>query len=60
MKLKLASTKMMFPNLGRLDDWIMVGLGDAGLKSMPDKVTSVGGHVILICNRKTNRCCVLL
>ena len=60
VKLKLGSTKMVFPHLGGLEDWIMVGLGDAGIKSMPDKATSVGGHVILMCNRKTNRCCVLL
>ena len=38
MKLKLASTKMMFPHLGRLEDWVMVGLGDAGIKCMPDKM----------------------
>ena len=26
---------------------------------MPDKITSVGGYVVLLCNKKTAKCCVL-
>ena len=39
--------------MGNIDDWVLVGHGDAGIKSMPDKMTSVGGGVLLLCNRKT-------
>ena len=42
-----------------IDDWVLVGYGDAGVKSMPDKITSVGGYVVMLCNTKTNKCCVL-
>ena len=35
------------------------GHGDAGIKSMPDKITSVGGRVIMICNTKDNTACIL-
>ena len=60
MKVKTAWTSMRFPNLSKnLQDWLLVGFGDAGVKSMPDKITSVGGHVKLLCDVRTNRCCVL-
>ena len=42
-----------------MDEWVLVGYGDAGVKSMPDKMTSVGGAVSLLVNYKTNACCVL-
>ena len=44
---------MMYPKMDNIDDWVLVGHGDAGIKSMPDKMTSVGGRVILLCNRTT-------
>ena len=60
LKLKTEVTSMKFPNLGKnLHDWLLVGFGDAGVKSMPDKITSVGGQVKLLCDVKTNKCCVL-
>ena len=42
-----------------MNEWVLVGHRDAGIKSMTDKVTSVGGYVILLCNKVTNACCVL-
>lgn len=60
MKLKAETTLMVYPDLGSIEDWVLVAHGDAGIKSMPDKITSVGGHVILMCNKKTNKACVLL
>ena len=43
LKLQIVETKMVFPYMGDLlGDLVMVGLGDAGVKSMPDRVTSVG------------------
>jgi hypothetical protein len=45
-KLKGAETVMLFPDLGPVEEWGLVGYCDAGLRSLPDKVTSVGGQVI--------------
>ena len=58
-KLKSQKTKIVYPNLGNISDWLLLGHGDAGIKSMPDKLTSVGGQVILVVNRTTNHTCVL-
>ena len=40
-KLQGIPTKMFFPDLGPTDEWIFVGYGDAGIKSMPDKVEKI-------------------
>jgi hypothetical protein len=45
-------TSLAYPKMGSIDDWVLVGHGDAGIMSMPDKMTSVGGGVLLLCNRK--------
>ena len=58
-KLQGQSTKMCFPNVGDIEDWTFVGYADAGIKSMPDKISSVGGQVILIANNKKQVACVL-
>ena len=58
-KLKSQKTKIVYPNLGNISDWLLLGHRDAGIKSMPDKLTSVGGQVILVVNRTTNHTCVL-
>ena len=58
-KLQGMRTTMFFPNLGPLEEWIIVGYGDAGIKSMPDKISSVGGQVILLVNTNKNLACVL-
>ena len=50
---------MVFPDLGPVQDWTLVGYGDAGVKSMPDKISSVGGKVILLVNSKKEAACVL-
>jgi hypothetical protein len=60
LNVKTDVTSMKFPNLGKnLQDWLLGGFGDAGVKSMPDKITSVGGQVKLLCDVTTNKCCVL-
>ena len=53
MKVRTELTSMNRQN------WLLVGFGDAGVKSMPDKITSVCGHVKILCDIKTNKCCVL-
>ena len=60
MKVKSEQVSLKYSNIGKdLRDWVLVGHGDAGIRSMADKVTSVGGYVILLCNAATNACCVL-
>ena len=58
-KLQGVPTKMSFPDLGSIREWTFVGYGDAGLKSMPDKSSSVGGQVVLVANGKREAACVL-
>ena len=58
-KLKAKKTKMKFPELGDMKEWVLVGHGDAGIKSMPDKLTSVGGQVTMMVNKRTKKSCVL-
>ena len=50
---------MKYPNMGNVNDWVLLGFGDAGIKSMPDKMTSIGGYVVLLYNRMTNATAVL-
>ena len=50
-KLQGVHTKMFFPRLGSLKQLTFVGYGDAGIKSMPDKLSSVGGQVILLADK---------
>ena len=58
-KLKGERTCMFFPNLGCLDEWSIVGYSDAGIRNMPDRLSSVGGQVILLVNGNKNVACVL-
>jgi hypothetical protein len=58
-KLKSIKSRIVFPKLGKMKDWVIIGHGDAGIKSMPDKLTSVGGQVIQVVNKETNKACVL-
>ena len=52
-------SQMKYPNMGNVDDWVLIGFGDAGIKSMPDKMTSIGGLVVLMYNRVTHSTAVL-
>ena len=58
-KLQGEPTKMCFPDLGSVQDWTIVGYGDAGIRSMPDKLSSVGGQVIMITNAVKGKACIL-
>merc|ERR1711954_146071 len=50
---------MVYPDLGSIEEWVLVGFADAALHSMPDKVGSVGGQVLILANKVTERACVL-
>ena len=58
-KLQGQHTKMFFPSLGPVEEWSFVGYGDAGVRSMPDKISSVGGQVVIIANSGKGVACVL-
>ena len=58
-KLKCITTEMKFPNLGDITDWTLQGYGDAGYKSLPDDISSCGGQVVLIVNKKRDLKCVV-
>ena len=59
--MKSEETFLKYPDLGMdISEWILVGHGDCGVKSMPDKITSVGGYVVTLRNKRTNACCVLV
>ena len=49
---------MILPNLGNSEDWLLVGISDASNKSR-NEIFSVGGHVIMIVNNKTEAAAVL-
>ena len=57
-KVKRESTKMVYPCLGKLTDWVIIGYADASVYSMPDRIGSVGGQVTILANRILDRACV--
>ena len=59
LKLKGSETVMFFPDLGPVEEWSLIAYCDAGIKSLPDKINSVGGQVILLVNVKNETACVL-
>ena len=59
MKAQSMQTRMFFPDLGDIKSWRFVGYGDAGFKSLPDKLSSVGGHVVLLVNEDKATACTL-
>ena len=58
-KLKAEPSEMKFQDLGTIKEWKVVGHGDAGYRSLPDRVSSCGGQVILIINKRTQVQCVV-
>ena len=50
---------MFFPNLGDIREWCIVGYSDAGVRSMPDRLSSVGDQVILLVNETEQLACVI-
>ena len=46
---------MFFPDLGDIEEWSVVGYGDTGIKSLPDKMSSCGGQVVMIVNEQKKK-----
>ena len=57
-KAKIDRSGMIIPNLGDIQDWLIVGISDASNKSASE-VFSVGGHVVMIVNKNTEAAAVL-
>ena len=58
-ELKSESTKMKYVDLGQIDSRILEGFGDAGFASLPDKISSCCGYVILVTNKETGHSSIL-
>ena len=58
-KMKSDTSLCKFIDLGDINEWSLKGYGDAGFKSLPDKVSSSAGSVILVCNENIGVECIL-
>ena len=58
-RIKDTSTVMFFPNMGELEDWIFISYSDGSLKSMLNKLSSTGGHALILVNKKSKNATVL-
>ena len=58
-KAKCESTQMIFPNMGPVNEWTLQAYGDGAHKSLPDKISSCGGQVIIVSNKVRNLQCVV-
>ena len=50
---------MKFIDLGPIMEWTIEGHGDARFKILPDKVSSVGGQVVIRANQRKKKSCVV-
>ena len=57
-RVKDEDTLLTLPNIGEIEDWILVGVTDASKKAA-NEVFSVGGYVIMLVNKVTSRASVL-
>ena len=57
-KVKDESTTLTLPDIGDIDDWILVGVTDASNKTA-SQIFAVGGFVVMLVNKITNRSAVL-
>ena len=48
LKIKNKESKLVFPNLGTVDDLKIVAFTDASYADLPDEASSAGGYVILL------------
>ena len=55
---KEETTRIVIPDMGREEDWILVGVADASHKSK-NELFSIAGHVIMLINKETNAATIL-
>ena len=59
--LKLAKqepTKFVIPNLGNVEDWLLVGISDASYKTSAQSL-AIAGHIIMLVNKHSGAASVL-
>ena len=52
-KVKRNTTKITIPDMGNVEDWILLAYADAATKKI-DNAFSVAGHIVFLFNKKTN------
>ena len=57
-RVKEEEINITLPDIGDIEDWILVGVTDASNKSV-SQLFAVGGYVIMLVNKVTNRAAVL-
>ena len=57
-RVKEEETILTLPDIGDIEDWILVGVTDASNKSV-SQLFAVGGYVIMLVNKTTSRAAVL-
>ena len=58
-KMKCDGAHVKFIDLGPVNQWVLQGYGDSGYKSLPDKVSSSSGQVVLLSNPGREVACVI-
>ena len=57
-KIKRESNYFFIPNIGKIDEWIIIGISDAATKKV-NNLFSVSGQIVMLVNNKTNNASVL-
>ena len=58
-KMVASSSQIKFPALGDISKWVVEAYGDAGIRTLPDNVSSCGAQVVLIRNKDSDEVCTL-
>ena len=57
-KIKRDTTEFVIPNIGAMEDWLLVGISDAATKKI-NNLFSVSGQIVMLVNKKTNKASVI-
>ena len=57
-KVKRDTTEFVIPNIGDMENWILVGISDAATKKV-NNLFSVSGQIVMLVNKVTNKASVL-
>merc|ERR1712098_501740 len=51
--------EITFPDLGDPNNWMLICYTDAALGNLNNGVDSTGGHILLLCNKLSEKCATL-
>ena len=57
-KVKRDTTEFVIPNIGPMEEWLLVGISDAATKKI-NNLFSVSGQIVMLVNKFTNKASVL-